>query len=248
LKDGGKVRGSKSFSRVYIPGVPGEYVIPGVSLAYFDPSRGAYAVASSNETRVTVDAGGAGEIVQGSLNSGGGVFTKDIRFIKTDVPSFTRSGGRLYRSRSFLLLQLLAPAWVLGAYAYRVAKDRAGKDPARVRARKARREALNMLAQARLPAGEGRHDSAWKAVGSALRHYIGDVTHSSGTGLTMDEAAARLAACGVGEKLIEEALAALERCDAAAFAPGGGSGETPEEAALSAAGIVDKIERARIKR
>lgn len=247
-KDGGVVHGSKSFSRVYIPGVPGEYLIPAVTLPYFDPSSGRYAVASSNEIEVTVTAGDGAAVAAAAPRAGEDAFAKDIRYIKTDTPSFSRAGGRLYRSGAFLLLQLLAPAMIAGAYAYRLARERAGADPALVRARGAKREARKRLAGALSAAGRDGPGSAWRGVALALRGYVADVTGGTAAGLTIDEAASKLAGAGVGSDVIDEAVGALERCDAAAYAPGGGLGEGYDEAARSVAEIIDKIERARKRR
>jgi hypothetical protein len=244
-KDSGVVRGSKSFSRVYIPGVPGEYVIPAVTLPYFDPAAGSYAVASSDEIRLTVVPGEGPSVARAWTGSGGEASAKDIRYIKTGPPSFSRVGGRLYRSSVFLLLQLLAPAMVAAAYAYRRARERADADPARARSRAARREARRRLASA-LDAGAGEGPApAWRGVALALRCYIADVTGGSAAGLTRDDAASRLAAAGVRSETIGAALEALDGCDAAAYAPGAERAGGYREAARGVGDVIDRIERER---
>lgn len=241
-KDNRVVQGSKSFSRVYIPSVPGDYTIPPVKLVYFDPSEARYVTASSKEIHLSVSAG-EGAAGNGSVAAAQGeMFAKDIRYIKTQTPSFTFAGDRLYRRVDFLMLQLLAPALIIGAYIFRAAREKAAGDPARARARAARVEAKRKLKEAGAMAGEGEGENAWKSIGAALRGYIGDITNTSPQGLTMEQAASSLRGLGVSDELIEEALAILERCDAAAFAPRGAGLQGPEEAARSTAAALDSIE------
>jgi hypothetical protein len=242
------VQGSKSFSKVYIPSVPGEYTIPPVRVVYFDPSEARYEAASSEEIHVSVSAG-EGLAGDGSVMAAPGeVLAKDIRYIKTQTPSFAFAGDRLYRRVDFLVLQFLAPALIIGAYIFRAARDKAAIDPARSRAKRARAEADKKLKAAGASAGDGENERAWRSIGSALRAYMGDITNTSPQGLTLDEAASLLRGLGVPDELIGEALAILERCDAATFAPGGGALEGPEDAVRSAMSAVEKIENARTKR
>lgn len=244
-RDDRTIRGTKSFSRVYIPSVPGEYSIPPVRLAYFDPGVGDYAIASSEAIPVNVAPAGEGASAGPEVAGPGDAVAKDIRYIKTGTPSFRRAGSRLYKNSYFLLAQLLAPLLVLGAYAYRVAKERSGLDPNRSRAKAAKRRARERLALARSHSAGGRPWEAWKTVSAALRNYIADVAGGSAAALGGDEAAELLEAAGVDERTIRETVDALESCDAAVFAPRGRSAASPEDAIRAASGIIDGIERMR---
>lgn len=244
-RDNRTIRGARSFSRVYIPSVPGEYSIPAVRLAYFDPAAGDYAIASSGPIPVNVAPTGKGSSAAPEVAGPGDVVAKDIRYIKTGTPSFRRAGSRLYKNSYFLLAQLVAPLLVLGAYAYRLAKERAGLDPNRSRAKAAKRRARERLALARSHSAGGRSWEAWKTVSAALRNYIADVTGGSAAALGADEAAGLLDAIGVDESTVRDTVDALESCDAAVFAPRGRSEASPDDAIRSASGIIDGIERMR---
>jgi len=247
-KDDRIVQGSKSFTKVYIPSLPGDYTIPPVKLAYFDPAQGRYEIASSKEVLLSVAAGeGAPNGATGHAPAGE-ILAKDIRYIKTQVPVFSYRGDRLYTRKGFLLFQLLAPAMIIGAYFLRMARDRAGANPMRARARAARRRAGVKLATASSLAREKDRSAAWKALGGALRGYIADIGDMSAVGLTMDDAARRLRELKIPEDLLERSISILEECDAAAFAPRGESTPIPDETIRLTEETIDRLESARINR
>ncbi len=246
-KDDGLVKGTKSFSKVYIPGVPGEYVIPAVEFPYFDPGGERYVIASSEEIRIVVRAGEEGAEVKWPAAGRGGDFVKDIRYIKTEMPDFSPAGDRLYKSLGFILAQLLAPVMLFGAYAYRAAGERARKDPARARARRAGREALKALSRAISPAESESTAQAWKSVSGALRGYMADIATVSASGLRIDDVPRVLRSLGIPEELAREAAAALEECDRAAFAPGGAPKGSLRDAVSRVSDLIDRIEKARVR-
>jgi hypothetical protein len=247
-KDGGVIHGSKSFSRVFIPSVPGEYVIPGISFAYFNPAEGRYAVASSGEIPVKVVAGEGVEASATVPPADGAPVTKDIRYIKTGMPSFSRVGDRLYQRTSFLMLQMLAPLMVVLVYAYRAARERAGANPARGRSRRARGRAVKRVAEARSLARAGAPDKAWRTLSESLRGYIADVLDSSPRGLTIEDVRQGLSLVGVGDDLVGETVGLLERCDATAYAPGDVSIPSPQDTLGAVKDLVSRIEKARRNR
>lgn len=244
-KDKGVVQGSKSFSRVFVPSVPGEYVIPPVSFAYFDPSEGRYAVAISKPIPVKVTAGEGPSSTASSLSDRGAPVARDIRYIKTQVPSFSRFGERIYGRTSFLLLQALPPLMVILAYAYRAGRERAGANPARARSRRAKGTAGKRLAGARSLARSGVAADAWKALSNALRSYVADILDSSALGLTMEDVRSGLLGLDIDESLVRETIELLERCDATAYAPGGLQTPSPNDALDDVAKLVKKLDRAR---
>jgi len=242
-KDGWVVKGSRSFSRVYVPKVPGEFVFPPVSFAYFDPEAGRYRIAVSDSILFRV-VPGEGAV---AATTGGALMARDIRYIRTGSPSFSRIGDRLYKRRGFLLLQLLAPAMVLCAYAYRVAREKRA-DPAKSRARKARARARDAIQKAREMGRAGDPAGAWKGLASALRGYVADAAGASAAGLTADEMRAALAAMGADEKLAGGWMALLESCDAASFAPGGLTRAPSEDEVAEAVEMIDRLDALRRKK
>ena len=247
-KDKGVVRGSKSFSRVFVPTVPGEYTIPQVTFAYFNPSEERYVAAASKEIPVKVTAGEGAGAQPSARADFGSPAAKDIRYIKTGVPSFSRLGERLHRRSSFLLLQCMAPLMVILAYAYRAARERSGADPERGRARKAKGAAMKTIARARSQARSGAVEETWKTLAHALRGYVADVTGASARGMTLEDLRIGLSRLGVEEGLVQETADLLDRCDATAYAPGGAAGSGPEETFRVIEDLVKRLDRSRRKR
>jgi hypothetical protein len=176
------------------------------------------------------------------------LLAKDIRYIKTQVPSFSNTGDRLYNKKGFLLAQLLAPAMIIAAYLFRTARDKAGADPAGARARSAMREAQKRLEEAGALAGKSDVSGAWKAIGAAMRGYVADISDTSAMGLTMEDVASSLRRVGAGEEAIAGALSILESCDAASFSPRGRPEEAVEDAIRLTRATIDGIEKARSNR
>lgn len=225
------VRGRRVYEYVVVPREPGRITIPSVELAYFDPARGAYAVAASDPVTVDVtgDPGPAPAPPGGRARAGADVQREDIRFIRIAAPAFRARGRSLLRSTGFWTVAVLPLAALAGAVAVRRHRDRLAGDVAWARSRRASKVARRRLARAESLCSPDRRREFHAEVGRALQGFLGDKLNIAGAGLIRDEIRAALAARGVDTTVVDACLDCLERSDRERFAPA-----EPDPAAMQA--------------
>ena len=215
------VRGSRVYEYVIVPREPGEVTIPPVELAYLDPGRGAYAVASSDPIALTVtgDPGPAALLPGGRARTGVDLQRADIRFIRIAAPTFRSRGGSLFRTAGFWTIAVLPLVALAGAVAVRRHRDRLADDVAWARSRRASKVARRRLARAESLCSPDRHREFHAEVGRAMQGFLGDKLNVAEAGLIHGEIRAALAARGVETTVADACLDCLERCDRERFAP-----------------------------
>ena len=225
------VRGSRVYEYVIVPREPGRMTIPPVELAYFDPDRGAYAVASSDPIDLTVtgDAAPAPVLPAGRIRTGVDLQREDIRFIRIAAPTFRARGGSLFRTAAFWTVAVLPLVALAGAVAVRRHRDRLAGDVAWARSRRASKVARRRLARAESLCSPERHREFHAEVGRAMQGFLGDKLNVAEAGLIHDEIRPILAARGVNTAVVAAYLDCLERCDRERFAP-----TEPDPAAMQA--------------
>ena len=225
------VRGRRVYEYVIVPREPGRMTIPPVELAYLDPGRGAYAVASSDAIDLTVigDPGPAPALPGGRARTGVDLQREDIRFIRIAAPTFRARGGSLFRSAGFWAVAVLPLVALAGAVAVRRHRDRLAGDVAWARSRRASKVARRRLARAESLCSPDRHREFHAEVGRAMQGFLGDKLNVAEAGLIRDEIRAALSARGVEVAVVDVYLDCLERCDRERFAP-----TEPDAAAMQA--------------
>ena len=227
----GGVRGSRVYEYVIVPREPGRMTIPPVELAYFDPDRDRYAVASSDPITLTVvgDPGPAPILPGGRARTGADLQRQDIRFIRIAPPAFQVIGRSLFRSAGFWTVALLPLIALAGAVAVRRHRDRLAGDVAYARSRRASRVARRRLARAESLCSPDRHREFHAEVSRAMQGFLGDKLNVAEAGLIHDDIRAALAGRGVEAAVVDACLHCLERCDRQRFAP-----TEPDTAAMQA--------------
>ncbi len=215
------VRGRRVYEYVIVPREPGRVTIPPVELSYFDPDRGAYAVASSDPIDLTVtgDAAPAPVLPGGRARAGVDLQREDIRFIRIAAPTFRARGDTVFRSAGFWTVAVLPLVALAGAVAVRRHRDRLAGDVAWARSRRASKVARRRLARAEALCSPERHRDFHAEVGRAMQGFLGDKLNVAEAGLIHDEVRAALIARGVEAAVIDACLDCLERCDRERFAP-----------------------------
>ena len=225
------VRGRRVYEYVIVPREPGEVTIPPVELAYLDPGRGVYAVASSDpiDLIVTGDPGPAPVLPGGRARTAVDLQREDIRFIRIAAPTFRTRGGSLFRSAGFWTIAVLPLVALAGAVAVRRHRDRLAGDVAWARSRRASKVARRRLARAESLCAPDRHREFHAEVGRAMQGFLGDKLNVAEAGLIHGEMRAALGARGVEATIADAYLDCLERCDRERFAPA-----EPDAAAMQA--------------
>ncbi|MEC9374210.1 MAG: BatD family protein [Planctomycetota bacterium] len=219
--------------------------VPPITISYFDPERGEYAIASSDPIPLRVNATRQ-VTIEDAVGLAGSARRRELDSIDAGIRHNVESLSALRSDRFSLAAAATSPIGVtalaapVGAYAVALgvvlARRRQGGDPLRSRGRKAgaaAREAIR-AASSRAP------QDAAAAVSRALRDYVADRSGRPRGSLTAAEAARIVAGVDVESS---NALSALLRdCDAAQYA--GAAVASPDRLRDEAIALVDLLEAA----
>ncbi len=224
-RSGAGLRGTKSWEYVLIPRAPGNRSVPPVTFGYFDTDANAYRTASTGPMDLLV----SGEVQEGpSALVRGGVASlrEDIRFIHLGPTRLTQTSRSLFGGFGFWAVLLLPMVAVLGAAGFRFHQDRLEGDPAYARRRRAGRVAHARLAEAKRMATGDDPRAFYAEVARALRGFVADKLDMAEAGMQERDLDVGLRNDGVPEKVVQEVMECLSRCDLQRFAPEtDGSGE-----------------------
>ena len=216
------VSGSKTFEYLIIPRNAGEYKIPISGFSYFDLDKKRYVSIDGTEFLLKV-AKGAETVtttVSGVSKSDIQFIGKDIRFIKTAVPSFVQSNQILYNTPVFYSL-IAAPALMfVFLLVFRRRYQEMQSNITLMRSRKANKVAKKRLSAAKKFLGENKREAFLDEMFRALWGFISDKLQISVSELTKDNVVSALSAKNISKESTELFIEALDACELARFAPG----------------------------
>ncbi|NJM15026.1 MAG: protein BatD [Bacteroidales bacterium] len=144
--------GSKTFEYLIIPRYAGEYTIPAVPFAYFDPATGSYKSLSTPAYAIKVDKGEDSSptgVISGLTKEELQYVGQDIRFIKTSAGAWAPKGTSIYNNPSYYAAYVGSALLFLLLYVLRRKNILENADIARVRNRKASKIAIKRLKTAK---------------------------------------------------------------------------------------------------
>ena len=220
--------GSKTFEYPFIPRSAGEFTLGPVEYGYYDVAKRRYSVATaaalpikvarSASATTSVPESGSTLVVdrKGVKNLG-----EDIRFIRTKTTLGTDKGFLVYSrlwwgAIAFLLLAGLG-FWL----GFRKAAARRA-DVVGTRGRKATRQALKRLAQAKDFLQKNLYTAFYEELHRSLLGFVGDKLAMDMADLTKDNIEAALVSRGVPETVATDFTALLDACEEARYAPDAG--------------------------
>ncbi len=221
---GDTITGTKTFKVMLIPTTSGKVTIPAIKYPVFDPQQNRYETLSSAPLMLAVSGGVPGAGLAGppgtDVPSGAGIRTvhEDIRFLKpVATPG---SAGAAPWTHTTLLAAQGVPLIVLCAglmVAWR--RDAVSRDPAKARARLAKRHSMRRLADAKAAAKVADPLKVHQAVQQALAEYLAGRWNVSPSGLTLTVIQARLKAAGMPDDRIAQVSNSWEEADLIRYAP-----------------------------
>jgi oxygen tolerance protein BatD len=242
VEPGDVVSGEKHIDYVLLPSVGGAVTIPALALPYFDPDKGAYAVARTEPITVTVigNPAAVGSSARDSTPRDN-VLAEDIRPIRRQALLRPAPGP----SRLELLLPVwlaVPPAGYLSAVGLGLLRARLSRDTPVTRRRRARRQVRLRLraAEQRLSAGDaaGFFAEVSRAVGESLAERLGRRIE----GMARDELGTLLverAGADLATAIVEE----MDGCDFARFAPPAARMGEMQACLDRLPGLLDRISR-----
>jgi hypothetical protein len=220
----GQMVGSRTYERLLVPSVEGEFTIPPLEYVFFDPAAGQYQTIRTESIPVSIapaDSGAPTSQPQARSNLLGDQEepveqrATDIRHLKT-VPSSLGSGDEQVTASGLYWAAWAFP--LLGAAGYFAWQRRQRyweRNLGLARSAQARKEAQKALARARKQKGD-----AYSAAGQILTAYLADKLDRPVTGLTHQALANLLTERGVPAGLAERVEVLLVTSELGRFAPG----------------------------
>ena len=220
--------GSKTFEYPFIPRSPGEFTIGPIEYGYYDVNKRQYAVTSApalalkvarsaSATSATPDTGNTLVVDRKGVKSIG----EDIRFIRTETD--LSAGNRfLVYSKGWwaCIVLLLLTGFGLWLGLRKAAARRA--DVVGTRNRKATRQALRRLAQAREFLEKNLYTAFYEELHRSLLGFVGDKLTLNMADMDKENISAVLTERGVPEAVAADFVGLLDACEEARYAPDAG--------------------------
>ncbi|HKK69983.1 MAG TPA: BatD family protein [Candidatus Krumholzibacteria bacterium] len=215
---GGRLQGTRLVESLLVPRTAGRVVIPSIEYTYFDTGRRDYVTLRTEpialEVRAVEGSGGGSGVFVGGRKSEIELLARDILHIAPVPGSLSPWAGPLpHRAVFYAALGVPALAWAVSARVSRRRRELM-RDPRRLRARRALERARKTLGAP----GVDEH-----AVVGAVHGWAADRFDRAASGLTHDDVVELATRHGADPALTRELRALLDRCDAARYAPLGGT-------------------------
>lgn len=209
-QQGGVVTGEKIFEKVLIPRYAGDYEIPEISFAFFNPETGRYQTEKRGPFKIQVaEAEKEDEVRVIAISSEGRQETqkrelkllkKDIHYIMTDIGTIVPLEKPLYENLYVLILSFLIPVVMLtGMFLFGERLRRLHTDVAFARARAALKNSREFFRQAQLALNREQARGFYDFLIKGLNAYLAEKLNRQlgGIGATVAD---ELKHKGLGEK------------------------------------------------
>ena len=222
--------GSKTFEYPFIPRSPGDFTLGPVNFAYYDVNARRYETVSSAALPISV-ARSASYVQDGGSSASGNTLVvdrkgvksldQDIRFIRTKTTLQAGNNFLVYSKAwwgTIIALILLGLGFWLGFR--KVAARRA--DVAGTRNRKATRQALKRLSQAREFLGKNLYTAFYEELHRSLLGFVGDKLGLDMAEQSKENISAALVSGGVAQGVADDFVDLLSACEEARYSPSAG--------------------------
>ncbi len=218
--------GTKTVEYLFQPRFEGDYTIPAIKFAYFNPATGKYITKSTQEYKLHVTKGDEEQsttVISSLRKEDVHLIGKDIRFIKQGDSQLRVKGHTFFGTTWFYLVYIISALLFLIIFIVYRKKAKENANIALVRNKRA-----NSVAKKRLKAAAGYmkqnnneafHDELLKA----FLGYLSDKLGIPVADLNRESAVAKLQERGVTQEVIDDYIEVIEHCEFARYAPAEGS-------------------------
>jgi len=221
--------GSKTFEYPFIPRSPGAFEIGPVHYSYYDVNKRKYQTLSTAALPLAVarsaSSGSAAGAEPGNTlvvdRKGVKNLGQDIRFIRTKTSLSPDKGFLVYSKGWFVGIGLILLAGLGFWLGFRKVAERRA-DVAGTRNRKATRQALKRLAQAKDFLDKNLYTAFYEELHRSLVGFVGDKLSMDMADQNKENISAALAAGGVPEATVTDFVALMDACEEARYSPDAG--------------------------
>lgn len=237
--------GTKTFDYLFIPRYAGDFTIPSVKFASFNPTTGQYSTQSSPEYNIHVEKGDDSQnttVTSAYSKEDVRYIGKDIRYIKQNQYKLKATSTLFFGSSLFWIINAGALlVFLIVAFIYR-RKLRENANIQLTRTKRANKVARKRLKEAHAFMKQNKAEEFYEAVLRAYWGYLSDKLNIPVSDLNREKAMDTLAKRGVGQEVIADFISLLDTCEFARYAPSSASG-TLEDLYLNAATLMGKLEK-----
>ncbi len=237
--------GSKSFEYLFIPRFAGDYTIPAIRFAFFNPATGKYVYKTSPEFNLAITKGDDEQsttVTSAFSKEDVRFIGKDIRYIKQNQYKLKPVAATFYGSTTFYLSYLGSLlVFALIALIYRK-KLKENANVQLVRNKQANKVARKHLKKAAGFLKQQQSEQFYEAVLKAFWGYLSDKLSIPVADLNRDNAVSTLQSRQVSNELTDELISIIDTCEFARYAPSAAGG-TMDELYNKSASLMGKLEK-----
>ena len=241
--------GTKTIEYLFQPRFEGDYKIPSIKFAYFDPSSGRYVTKSTQEYNLHVVKGSeeqSATVVSSLRKEDVQLIGQDIRYIKQGNPMLRIKGHTFFGTFEFYFIYLGSTLLFLILFVVYRKKAKENANIALVRNKKANRVATKRLKAAAGFMKQNNNEAFYEAILKAFWGYLSDKLGIPVADLNRDTAVSKLKEKNVADEVINNFTEVVDLCEFARYAPAGGS-EARSELYKKAEATISRFEK-QIKR
>ena len=243
------VSGTKTIEYLFQPRFEGDYTVPAIKFAYFNPATGSYETKSTEEYALHVTKGADNQsatIVSSLRKQDVQLIGQDIRFIKQGNISFKSKGYTFFGTFGFYSMYAGTGILFLILFLVYRKKARENANIALMRNKKANRVATKRLKAAAGFMKQNNNEAFHESILKAFWGYLSDKLGIPVADLNRDSAVDSLRNKNVDQQVIDDFVEVIDQCEFARYAPVGGA-EARSELYQKAESTMSRFEK-QIKR
>lgn len=220
------VSGTKTFEYMLVPKAAGDFTIPPIKFAWFDPDSRQYKTVESDGFTVQVTRGSGDTVmtmVPGLEQEDIRLLNRDIRYIRTK--SMNLRPAKRFLADSYLYYLLYLVVFILFAGLVLLVRKRAKEraDTAGLRLRKADRYARRRLLKSEVLLKQGDSNRFYEEMLGAVWGYLSDKLNLPLSELSSETARSSLVSKGVETALLDDLFHIISECEMARYGQTSGS-------------------------
>ncbi|MEA5127817.1 MAG: BatD family protein [Proteiniphilum sp.] len=212
--------GIRKIEYMAIPRYEGSYTIPAVEFAYFDPAKNRYETLTMPAQNLQIAKGDPGSSTTASfVNRQDVKVEQDIRFLKTDEPSYLSATTFFVGSLNYWLWYLIPLLLLIVLFVLNRKQARENANVALMRTRKANKMAIKRLKTANRYLKEQDKEHFYDEVLRAIWGYFSDKLSIPVARLSRNNIEEELSRKEISEQLAGKFIEILDTCEFARYAP-----------------------------
>jgi len=221
------LNGSISFEYLFIPRYAGNFTIPGLQFAFFNPSSRQFETRTTEAYSLRVEKGNDDQnsgVVSSFSKEDVKMIGKDIRFIKQNKTKLKQKDTSFYGTFGFYFIYILSLIGFAVFYVLNRKKIRESANIVLVRNKRANKVALKRLKDAAGHLKNNQAEQFYESVIKALWGYLSDKLSIPVAELNREKASESLLSKGINQETVSELLKIIDDCEFARYAPAAFSG------------------------